>query len=177
MLNSKRTGIICCTALLALLISASGLWSASTTASLGQKMSVGDYVYNLMRRLVVIGGKLLEFEEHLIFRLEKRRPINRQKIEAKFTSARYSWWSLGREANALFPLVSASDPKRQEIISLRLERLALMNEHKANLARIKVLDPGLHNMHVRKFNELISDVDEISTDTLYLNLASFGEEY
>ncbi|MBF0547977.1 MAG: hypothetical protein HQM08_26305 [Candidatus Riflebacteria bacterium] len=96
-------------------------------------------VSKIYQRILAIGRHVLENDERIIIRLTKKRPVDYERVIARYRSARNQIVKLRRSANFLEKQILSSDPKLAKIHSQKA-RIPYINEaHKKNLAKLNEL--------------------------------------
>lgn len=132
----NRIGIVLVVALL-------GLTSVSTAAAAAPTgIDEGAYVLRIYQRVVSIGIQLLKHEEEWIFSLKKERPLDLERVIARYRSAREQMRSLRRRAAFLERRLPSSDPRLAKIQSLKGKLPSILQGHRKNIATLNKLAGG-----------------------------------
>ena len=100
---------------------------------------LGEYVHQLYQRALVVGKALLEAEEALIFRLEKKRTVDVKREVARFFSARRQIRSLRILAFHLEKRIPPGDPRLAKIQSLKGNIALVVQGHRKLAAKLNAL--------------------------------------
>ena len=119
----------------------------------------GKYIETLYLRITAVGFALLEFEDSLIFRLEKKRPVDFSRAAARFISARKQIHSLRSLAQLLMKKLDSADPRRARIESLKGRFRNVAVAHRSNMEKILALGGG------DQLREAVQRLAETMTDS------------
>jgi len=115
----------------------------------------GAYVLRLYQRVLDVGNALLEHEQLVILRLEKKRPVDVIKAVARFRSARKQMRLLNRLARSLKKQLPGGDPYTSRIDDIKSGIKPIREAHRANMVRFKALAPA----DLVAAGNLIDDID------------------
>lgn len=96
----------------------------------------GEQVLQICQRINGIMQAVLDLERDLIFRLERGRPIDWQRMVARFASARRQIVGLRRLALRLEPRIPAGHPALAKIQSLKSQLRGAVKTHRERAAKI-----------------------------------------
>jgi hypothetical protein len=110
-----------------------GAWSllAATPAA-----DPGTQVLRLTQRINGIVQHVLELEQAILVRIEKKRPIDWERMASRLASARRQIRSLRRVARHFEPQIPAGHPARAQVESLRSQLKHALVRHRELAARI-----------------------------------------
>jgi len=117
---------------------------AGATASRAQAprratLTPADQAVRLYQRILTVGKALLDLERATIFRLEKKRPVEVDRVVAKIVSARRQIGSLRRLARRFEEQIPSADPKRAKVESLRTNFGLVLDAHRKYMQRLRAL--------------------------------------
>lgn len=102
----------------------------------------GAYVLRIYQRVVSIGIQLLKHEEEWIFSLKKERPLDLERVVARYRSAREQMRSLRKRAAFLEKRLPSSDPRLAKIQSLKAKLPTILQGHRKNIVILNKLAGG-----------------------------------
>jgi len=102
----------------------------------------GAYVLRIYQRVISIGIQLLKHEEEWIFSLKKSRPLDLERVVARYRSARGQIRNLRKRAIFLEKRIPSSDPRLAKIQSLKGKIPSILQGHKKNIVTLNNLSGG-----------------------------------
>ncbi len=96
----------------------------------------GEIVLMLYDKIYGLAKRLVDFEEFLLFRLKKKRPIDETRAQASLYSGKKQMKRLYQKALRLQARLPAGDPALAEVELAKLRISGLKPEHMSNSAAI-----------------------------------------
>lgn len=121
--------------------------------------SAGRYAEMINLRLIAVSQALLDFEQELINKLEKKRGFDKDQALARFVSARLQFRKLLLIGIALNKTIPSGDPARARIQSLKSRLTYFLQAHQKNVSRLTELGFPELKMSAGEFAELVKSVE------------------
>lgn len=133
MASDRPPRLLAFLALAALVLARPGIWAAAPATT---TFDVGLHVQRLCQRINGIVQGVLDLEKGILFRLEKKRPVDWERMASRFASARRQVGALRRMALRLEERIPASHPALAKIQSLKSQLRGAIRLHLENVAKI-----------------------------------------
>lgn len=102
----------------------------------------GQRVLQLYERVLMVGEALLEFEQVVLQRLERQRPVDVARAVARFRSARDQMKRLRKMARKMEKELPPGEPTLPAIEKWKARIPEFRTAHRSNMQRIKTLAPA-----------------------------------
>lgn len=118
------------------------------------------YVLRLFQRVQAIGRSIVKFEEEVLARLGKKRPVDAERVASRILSGRRQMISIRKLARKLEKEIFSTDPNFQKIQSLKGKIGSFVAKHKGNMAKFQGSGEASLQAAFAKFEDALGDIQE-----------------